>query len=111
MKVTAVEGELADECRFWIEIGVAARELRGRGVWLPKPIWDLLYQFYLVSSPWKDIREQVIRRCDGMCEECGSFTFLNIHHLTYDRVFMEDLKDLKALCDECHAEVHQRKAV
>ena len=31
---------------------------------------------------------------------------VNIHHLTYDRVFLEDERDLIALCKNCHEFVH-----
>jgi hypothetical protein len=32
-----------------------------------------------------------------------------VHHLTYLRLFNEDMADLMALCRQCHAEIHWRQ--
>jgi hypothetical protein len=64
------------------------------------------YYEYLETSEWKLKRLDVIARCHNICERCGSSTVEAIHHLTYDRVFNEDLRDLQGLCKPCHAFIH-----
>lgn len=64
------------------------------------------YYDYINSEEWKIKRAQVIERDGGRCRACLSNKYLNIHHLTYDRVFNESLNDLITVCHECHCKIH-----
>ena len=52
-------------------------------------------------------RLQVFRRCQGLCEGCGEFVQLTLHHLHYDTVGRERPEDLEALCWPCHKQRHR----
>ena len=69
------------------------------------------YRQYLASPEWKEIRRQIWGRCEGWCESCGDELKAGWapHHLTYDRIFHEDLTDLIALCRGCHQAKHPDK--
>lgn len=56
------------------------------------------YYRYLNTKTWKDKRMLVLRRDKFACQKCESKENLQIHHLTYDRVFNEKLNDLITLC-------------
>lgn len=66
------------------------------------------YHRYLNSQEWDDIRKKVIIRANGHCEGCGIAAPLDVHHLTYDRVGMELMTDLVALCRDCHDKAHNK---
>jgi hypothetical protein len=68
------------------------------------------YLAYLRSKEWLAKREQVIQRCQNVCERCGKYAVEEVHHLTYDRVYREELEDLQGLCGYCHDYVHGRRA-
>lgn len=69
------------------------------------------YIAYITTSPeWARKRAEVIRiqggRCagwHGVCRSNGQEYVLTIHHLTYERLYNEDLEDLVGLCPLCHA--------
>lgn len=65
------------------------------------------YYKYLKSSKWRLKRQQKFDQVGRRCEECGSLNKLHIHHLTYDRLYVEKLDDLKVLCEKCHSEAHK----
>ena len=69
----------------------------------------LPYDIYLLTDHWLRLRERILRRACGFCEMCwdkvGSDN-LQIHHFTYVRRGREKLKDLIALCEDCHEEEH-----
>jgi 5-methylcytosine-specific restriction endonuclease McrA len=60
------------------------------------------YQQYLQSPEWRELRRQVWRRCSGVCERCGENPMDHVHHLSYERVFQEELDDLQGVCGWCH---------
>ena len=79
--------------------------------------WREAYVRYLSSGEWFAKRAKVLRRADGVCEGCGYRTAVQVHHLRYPRncqpgsdewVRQEKLFDLRAICRECHEDVHQR---
>jgi hypothetical protein len=51
-----------------------------------------------------------LQRCNNICERCGKYPVEDIHHLTYARVYHEDLADLQGLCTDCHGFVHGYEA-
>lgn len=66
------------------------------------------YIKYLESDEWKEKRLQVAKLKNYKCEKCGKevkFGY-HIHHLTYERLFNEELSDLMFLCADCHANIH-----
>lgn len=65
------------------------------------------YYKYLKSSKWRLKRQHKFNQVGRRCEECGSLRKLHVHHLTYDRLYVEKLEDLKVLCEVCHMEAHK----
>lgn len=64
------------------------------------------YYDYINSEEWKTKRAQAIERDGRRCRTCLSNKHLNVHHLTYDRIFNESLNDLITVCHECHCKIH-----
>jgi 5-methylcytosine-specific restriction endonuclease McrA len=72
------------------------------------------YGDYLQSLHWRDVRSRFIRSklFKGKCERCqrpigaGTDQVAFIHHRSYERLGAEHLRDLAALCADCHAVVH-----
>ena len=69
------------------------------------------YKEYLQSEDWQLIRMARLRADNFTCQKCGSKQNLQVHHLTYERVGCECIKDLTTLCKNCHSEVHGIKEV
>ena len=71
--------------------------------------WKEVYYNYLQSNEWKTIREIRLELDYYRCVICESTTNLQIHHLTYDNVGDEDIRnDLITLCMLCHQNAHGR---
>lgn len=64
------------------------------------------YQWYLGSAFWRERREWIMKRAEGICEKCKKRRATEVHHLNYLRVFNELPTDLVALCRQCHSEIH-----
>jgi len=64
------------------------------------------YQTYLNSSAWKEKRLKVLTRAKFKCEKCKKRQAWQIHHLTYERIYDEELSDLQAVCGQCHMKIH-----
>ena len=62
------------------------------------------YKNYLKSSWWQKKRRQVKNK---FCFICGSVQNLQLHHLTYSRLYGEKNSDLKWLCEEHHDGFHK----
>ena len=60
------------------------------------------YSLYLRSARWKTLRFKRISESKFKCESCRSTEKLEAHHLTYDRIFREQMDDLMTLCAYCH---------
>ena len=71
--------------------------------------WRRAYEAHLSSPAWKELRRQVLFRCQGICEGCRKAPALHVHHLTYDRMGHEMLFDLVGVCAECHQGIHPDK--
>lgn len=78
--------------------------------------WWTRYREYLLSDEWKAKREKALKRDNYKCQykrflfKCGSKTNLEVHHLTYKRVFgAERMSDLITLCKHHHQLVHKKK--
>ena len=62
---------------------------------------------YMWSSQWKE-RKKFIHQRDRVCQMCGSNSSLEVHHITYERLWYENSEDLVLLCRHCHQNVHDR---
>ena len=64
------------------------------------------YKAYLKSPEWNDKRKKALFNAGYRCERCKKAKPLQVHHLTYERIFNERIEDLQALCFDCHKWVH-----
>lgn len=65
------------------------------------------YDTYIGSSKaWKEKRAAVLERDHYRCKICGSCMDLHVHHVTYERLYHEELDDLITLCGKCHRRLH-----
>jgi 5-methylcytosine-specific restriction endonuclease McrA len=81
-----------------------------------KESWDVVKAQYLDTQLWKRIRDRIIKRADGQCEnkKCRAILIdssaFDVHHLTYDRIGgNEKDEDLSALCYSCHKKADQMR--
>jgi hypothetical protein len=77
--------------------------------------WWEAYNEYLLTPTWRAKRYRVLRRAGNMCEGCGDRAATQVHHMSYPRdclpgspawIAQEKLFDLRAICTECHGDVH-----
>ena len=71
----------------------------------------LSFEKYYHTEHWKKLHAEIVQRDNYTCQKCGKqylthISFLNVHHLTYERRGEELLEDLITLCYKCHAHVH-----
>lgn len=64
------------------------------------------YYAYLRSPEWAEIKVDLIQQRGNKCEGCGKKNKLQVHHLTYDRIFKEEPGYLQLLCATCHRKTH-----
>lgn len=64
------------------------------------------YAAYLRTPEWARKREWAIILAGGRCATCNEAGTLEAHHRTYERLPLENLADLVALCTACHTAVH-----
>ena len=56
---------------------------------------------------WRSIRRELLRRSGFACQSCGTGGQLEAHHRQPLALGgSDDLENLKALCTECHLQVH-----
>ena len=67
------------------------------------------YQHYLKTRHWKTTREKKLKLENYTCEYCKKRENLEVHHLTYIRLYRELMTDLAVLCDNCHHQIHHSK--
>lgn len=67
-----------------------------------------LYDDYMKSRRWRQLRDRRLKLDDYKCVRCGSAKNLRVHHLHYPAVYgWEDVEnDLVTLCDACHEAIH-----
>lgn len=61
---------------------------------------------YMMTNAWATLRQLVFVRDGNRCQECGSVTDLECHHITYKRLGAEEMSDLVTLCNLCHHNHH-----
>ena len=66
---------------------------------------------YYCSREWGLLKRAVHERSGGKCERCHVDKAVNVHHLTYARLYHEELTDLWHLCRGCHEFVHAHSDV
>ena len=67
------------------------------------------YYEYLESTEWKQTRAQRIEIDGHKCKICGTEYDLQVHHITYERVYNENVSnDLITLCNSCHHRLHEQ---
>jgi 5-methylcytosine-specific restriction endonuclease McrA len=81
-----------------------------------KEEWLKIYQAYRQSDVWEEKRKAALRRAGYRCESCGSLSvaisYLDVHHLTYDRVGGNEKEtDLEVLCYPCHQKADRKRDV
>jgi hypothetical protein len=71
--------------------------------------WELLKH-----PKWQEARLRVLGRCGFKCEHCGSGEHtLHVHHAYYRKgakPWEYPADALMALCESCHARMHQKRA-
>lgn len=79
------------------------------------PGQEWYYENYLKSPHWQELRKAKIKEQNFQCERCGEFgrrtpwqtiIGLQVHHLTYERLWQEELSDLEVVCRPCHEDEH-----
>ncbi len=60
------------------------------------------YSNYLNSNAWKAKRQQRLAISGYRCAACTNDRAIHVHHLTYARIFNEDMADLMPLCERHH---------
>lgn len=61
------------------------------------------YSEYLHSDEWQRKRNRRLAMSGGRCEACGSNKRVEVHHLTYEHIYNEEMADLLPLCFLHHA--------
>lgn len=74
------------------------------------------YKEYLLSDHWKKTRKRLLesKRFKGKCKVCCnplSPLLAQVHHKTYKNLWKENLRELEALCAECHKNIHFENGV
>lgn len=63
------------------------------------------------SKAYTDFKKKVIENADGMCEICGTYESLTVHHLlkqsTYPQYKLDPINGV-CLCGSCHSEIERR---
>lgn len=71
------------------------------------PTRTVTYAEYLLGENWRIIREEVLKRDNGVCRICKSEATL-VHHLKYTAKILagENCAMLVSLCKSCHYKCH-----
>lgn len=60
------------------------------------------YELYLQSPAWREKRIQRLKIAKNRCAACAKGKAIHVHHLTYARIFNEEMADLLPLCEPHH---------
>lgn len=74
---------------------------------MPRRVW--YRDYYLQSKHWRSFKRRAKEHYGNKCARCfrhGSFVMLDVHHLTYARLWSERLEDVQLLCRDCHKLEH-----
>lgn len=67
------------------------------------------YYTYIKSKEWFDLKIDIIQKRGCLCEVCKkpkNPAALQLHHLSYKRLFNELPQDLLLICRKCHMKEH-----
>lgn len=68
------------------------------------------YTEYISSEEWIQLKVDLLQQRGCKCERCEKVfkraSKLQLHHLTYDRLFNEKPSDLQLVCRNCHMVLH-----
>mgnify|MGYP001270228118 CR=1 FL=1 len=64
------------------------------------------YREYLTGDHWKKRAAMKRKSVGNRCEKCGKAGLLHVHHKNYESLHHESMKDLSALCEDCHKALH-----
>lgn len=64
--------------------------------------FSFTYLAYINSSAWRARRLRALDRADRRCQVCGERKWLQVHHVSYERLGHEADADLTVLCWWCH---------
>lgn len=76
------------------------------------------YKEYMNSWMWQDKKKWIFENKKDLkgfvrCEHClfpfKNWQLLTLHHLNYDCVGSERMKDLEIVCHQCHKKIHNIK--
>ena len=67
------------------------------------------YRQYTASNKWKIKRDNRMALDNHECALCFTTSHLQVHHITYDRIFNEKMSDLLTVCKSCHEIIHGRE--
>ena len=100
------------KARAWAERGDGKiRKVVQSGSRTPgqKTAYPESYLEYLRSPSWKRRALEAKRAANHRCQVCGKrSSWLDVHHLTYERLGQEWASDLVAVCRACHDEIHEK---
>lgn len=66
----------------------------------------MIYDEYIKSDKWKELREKAKLRSNNKCEFCQEEGYA-VHHVFYPKEFKSDhINNLVVVCKRCHALVH-----
>ena len=67
------------------------------------------YTDYIKSDKWRARCNELRAKRGSICERCGSDVWIEVHHLTYDRLGDELDDDLQIVCHACHPQVDKER--
>lgn len=68
-----------------------------------------MYDYYLTCNEWNVRANEIKKRDNYTCQDCGSFSKLEVHHLKYKGDLLPWLyedEELITLCKKCHKSWH-----
>lgn len=63
---------------------------------------------HLKSAYWHTLKQKRLALANHKCESCNKQTYLYLHHVDYSNLLAENLNDVRAICFECHQDIHNR---
>jgi len=72
-------------------------------------LWNKMneYKDYIASKGWLKLTKERLKKDDFKCVLCKATEKLTCHHITYQRLFSEEINDLIILCARCHSRIHR----
>ena len=69
-----------------------------------------LYVDHLMSEKWKQTKLTRLLIDDFKCQQCGkpiTAETSHCHHITYQNLGDEGIKDVVSVCQQCHNDIHE----